>query len=198
MKRKTFIAALLVACLAITAAGSIAFFNAEETAYNVITTGTIDITINEWADLERTTSWDNDDHGTGVMPGQTVVKLAEVTNSGNSDAYVRVAVEKQLELDPDYEALLKGEAPDMSLIVIDIDENWEDGGDGFYYYKTPLAPGETTTPVFQEVTFAASMGNAYQNAVANVTIHAAAVQVRNNGTSAKDAAGWPAPMKPAE
>ena len=36
------------------------------------------------------------------------------------------------------------------------------------------------------------MGNEYQNATATVDVIAQAVQTANNGTSAADAAGWPA------
>lgn len=191
MKRKLLAVSLLIICAALMAAGSVAFFNAEGKAHNVITTGGVDIELNEWADVEKETPWENGTHGTGVMPGETVVKIAEVKNTGSSDAWIRVKVEKELNLDREYGALLGDKEPDMSKIEIVIGEDWEDGEDGFYYYNKPVKPGETTSPIFEEVAFDAAMGNEFQKATADVNVTAYAVQVANNGKSAMDAAGWP-------
>lgn len=50
MKRKLLIFSVLAICVAILAAGTIAFFNAEGKAHNVITTGGVGIAVQEWAD----------------------------------------------------------------------------------------------------------------------------------------------------
>ena len=52
MKRKLLIFSVLAICVAILAAGTIAFFNAEGKAHNVITTGGVGIAVQEWADEE--------------------------------------------------------------------------------------------------------------------------------------------------
>ena len=50
MKRKLLILSVLAICIASLAAGTIAFFTSEDKAHNVITTGSVEITVQEWAD----------------------------------------------------------------------------------------------------------------------------------------------------
>ncbi len=181
MKRKLLILSVLAICIATVAAGSLAFFTSEGKAHNVITTGGVEIAISEWADEERTVPFED---LTGAMPGATVTKIAEVKNTGASDAWVRVKVEKNI--------TLSGEGtPDTDLVELDLNTaDWTEK-DGYYYYTKALKPGETTTPVFTAVTFNAGMGNEYQNATATVDVSAQAVQTANNGDTVTDAMGWP-------
>lgn len=55
MKRKLFAGAVIAICLSLIAYGTLAYFTAEDTARNVITSGGIDIQLREWADKEKTT-----------------------------------------------------------------------------------------------------------------------------------------------
>ena len=50
MKRKLLILSVLAICIASLATGTIAFFTSEDKAHNVITTGSVEITVQEWAD----------------------------------------------------------------------------------------------------------------------------------------------------
>ena len=95
MKRKLLILSTLAICLAIFAAGTHAYFTAEHTAHNVITTGSVAIAVQEWADEEKTVPFEE---LTGVMPNTTVTKIAEIKNTGASEAWVRVKVEKNIVL----------------------------------------------------------------------------------------------------
>lgn len=181
MKRKLLILSVLVICVATLAAGSLAYFNAEDTAHNVITTGGITIEIQEWADEDRQTPFEDLD---GIMPDTSVTKVAEVKNTGGSEAWIRVRLNKTIEL--------KGEgAPDTSLVELDINTAFWTEKDGYLYYKEALKPGEVTEPIFTTVTFNKAMGNEYQNATAVVDVYAQAVQTANNGESALTAEGWP-------
>lgn len=183
MKRKLLILSVLVICVATLAAGTLAYFTSEGTAHNVITTGGVDITLQEWADEGKKTPFED---LTGIMPGMTVTKIAEIKNTGASEAWVRVKVEKNIQL--------KGEGevnPDLVELALDT-ANWTEK-DGYYYYNKALKPGEVTAPVFSAVTFNASMGNEYQNATATVDVYAQAVQTANNGKTALNAQGWPKP-----
>lgn len=182
MKRKLLVISLVAICVAILAAGTLAYFTAEDTAHNVITTGSVKIAIQEWADEAKTEPFED---VTGIMPGTTVTKIAEVKNTGASDAWIRVLVTKSIQLAGEGEA-----NPDLIELNID-SENWTLGEDGYLYYKTALKPGETTAPIFTTVTFNVEMGNEYQNATAKVDVAAQAVQSANNGESALEAAGWP-------
>ena len=182
MKRKLLILSVLAICLATLAAGTIAYFTSEGKAHNVITTGGVEIELREWADEARETPFED---VTGVLPGAEVVKIAEVEDTGASEAWIRVGVTKSIRLAGSGRA-------DLSLVSLDINTaDWTLGKDGFYYYNTALKPGEVTAPLFTAVTFADEMGNEYQNAAAAVDVAAQAVQTANNGASALDAAGWP-------
>ena len=186
MKRKLLAVAVTVICLSMMAYGTLAYFTAEDTAHNVITSGEIDIELQEWADAEKTTPFPEDEVS-GVMPGTEVTKIVEVKNTGANDAYIRVKVEKEFVLSEGVE----GET-DSGLMKIDFDETyWMLGEDGYYYYKEALKPGAVTEPLFASVSFDPSMGNIYQNSTAKVDVTAYAVQVANNGDSVMDAKGWP-------
>lgn len=188
MKRKILILSVLVICLAMIAAGSLAYYTADTKAHNVITTGNVDIELNEWANEERTEKFENQ---TGVMPGKDVTKIVEVKNVGTGSAWVCVQMfvdvyaenGKQLPTEP------------VKLDINDTDWTYQDG---YYYYNKPLAPGATTEPLFTTVSFDEQMGNEYQNAKAKIDITAIAVQSANNGETVLEATGWPsfAPPEP--
>ena len=181
MKKKLLILSLAAICLAITAIGTLAYFTSEGTAHNVITTGGVEIAVQEWADVEKTKPFED---LTGVMPNTTVTKIAEVKNTGASDAWVRVKVEKAIKLTGDG-------IPDVSMVQLDVNTTDWTEKDGYYYYTKVLKPGEVTAPIFTAVTFKPDMGNEYQNATATVDVAAHAVQTANNGDTVMDAKGWP-------
>mgnify|MGYP001632145638 FL=1 len=181
MKRKLLILSTLAICLAIFAAGTHAYFTAEGTAHNVITTGSVAIAVQEWADEEKTVPFEE---LTGVMPHTTVTKIAEIKNPGASEAWVRVKVEKNIVLKT------RNITPDTSLLEVTHNTaDWTEK-DEYYYYNKALKPGEVTAPIFTAVTFHVTMGNEYQDAAATVDVLAQAVQTANNGATVMDAQGW--------
>ena len=188
MKRKILIVSVLAICVAILAAGSLAYFTADTKAHNVITTGGVDITLNEWANEDRTEPFED---RTGVMPGAEVTKIVEVENTGSGSAWVRVQLTVELYSESE-------EQMDPKYVTLDINDTDWTYSEGYYYYNRALAPGETTVPLFTTVTFDKQMGNEYQNSTAYVEVKAGAVQSANNGTDALSAAGWPsfAPPEP--
>ena len=54
-----------------------------------------------------------------------------------------------------------------------------------------LETGASTDALFEEVLFATSMGNEYQNCETEILVTAQAVQFVNNGATVEEAAGWP-------
>ena len=181
MKRKLLILSVLAICIATLAAGTLAYFTSEGKAHNVITTGGVEIAVQEWADEDKQTPFED---LKGIMPGMTVTKIAEIKNTGASDAWVRVKVEKNIKL--------QGEGtPDTGLVELTLNTTDWTEKDGYYYYKEALKPGEVTAPIFTAVTFKPDMGNEYQNATATVDVVAQAVQTANNGATVMDAQGWP-------
>lgn len=182
MKRKLLILSVLAICIATLTTGTLAFFTSEGRAHNVITTGGVKIAVQEWADEGKEKPFQNLG---GIMPSMTVTKIAEIKNTGASDAWIRVKVEKNIQLQG------KG-TPDADLVELNLnDTDWTLGQDGYYYYNQALEPGEVTKPIFTAVTFNANMGNEYQKATASVDVSAQAVQKANNGATVMDAKGWP-------
>lgn len=194
MKRKTLFLAAIVVCIAIAATGTLAYFNAEDTAHNVITTGGVKIEVVEQM-KDGDTLVDFPEEGiSGVMPGASVSKIVQVKNTGASEAWIRIRVSMAIQGEDgsDLPLLLNNGDFAMSFTVMD---GWEDGGDGYYYYQKPVAADAMTDVLINEVHFALAMGNEYQNCTANILINAQAVQSANNaipdGGNVADVDGWP-------
>lgn len=190
MKRKIFSLALVIGLLAIAVGSTAAYFTTSETAHNVITTHKVNIDIQE-------TTIVADENGKieevpfgsvsfeHVMPTATVSKIVKVQMPKDSaTAWVRVKIEKNVTLADDT-------AGNTDYMMIDIEDGWEQGEDGWYYYEKPLKAEGITEPIFEKVQFSHAMGNNHQNAKANIVITAQAVQTANNGSTVMEAAGWP-------
>ena len=178
-KSKLVTIAILLILLSIAGTGTLAYFNDSITVHNEITTGNINIAINQVST-----------ESLAVMPGMAVDRPIVVTNDATSgNAWVRVKIEKQI-------VKADNSIGDDALIIMQYNNqnscntNWT-YQDGYYYYKTPLAANNTTVPLFDEIVFSPTMGNDYQNSTAAVTIYVQAVQTANNGKTVWEAAGWP-------
>ena len=188
MKRKLLLLSVMVICIAIAAAGTLAFFNGDATAHNVITTGKVGITVNEYSKYDPDERVKYENNQTGIMPGTTVNKIVVVSGEdGTADAWVRVKFTKSIQL----AAGKQGEV-NLGLIKLNTGANWIDGKDGWFYYNAPVKANQEAAPALLSVQFDATMGNTYQGATATVDVLAQAVQCANNGTSAQTASGWPA------
>lgn len=183
IKKRVALIATIVCCIAMVAAGSLAYFNAQETAKNVITTGALKMALHD----ETTDGKPFPEDGiSGVVPATTVDKKVYVENVGNVDMYVRIALDKVITPAKGSQAEL-----DFSNITLDIDSSKWTEKDGYYYYNRALKPGEKTEPLFTKVSFGAELGNDYMDAKVVIDVDAQAVQSKNNTDSALDAKGWP-------
>lgn len=171
MKKKIWILAVLSACFSLLGYTSYAYFTAEKTAVNVITSGDVEIELLEWADLDKTIPFPQKE-AVRVMPGMKVTKVVEVKNTGGHDAWVRIYLEQ-------------GEA------ALDINTTDWTKQDGYYYYNRPLEAGKTTEPLFSEVSFLKETGNGYQGEQVTIGVKVYATQRANNGETVLEAGGWP-------
>ncbi len=193
MKKKLLVISVAVACLAIAAAGTAAYFTAEEKAHNVITTGGVEIRLVERTEEDGELVPFPEGGIGGVMPGVIVPKIVMVENTGKSKAWIRVKVEIAIE-DAAGNALPTSFAAGASsepVIALSTLPGWQPSG-GYYYYETPLDAGGLTTALFEEVSFNALLGNEYQNCTATIIVTAQAVQQQNNAGTVLTATGWPA------
>lgn len=185
MKKKILLVAAMIACFAIAASGTLAYFTTEDTAHNVITSGGVNIELVEKTKGEDGTEVDFPPEGvTGVMPGASVSKIVSVKNTGENEAWIRVQVEAKI-------TSADGKELPVDVMNFEIGENWHMDFDRCFYYEKPVAAGESTDILFDTVTFAPEMGNEYQGCTANIEIKAQAVQTANNGSTVMEAAGWP-------
>lgn len=181
IRKKLVTSALLLLLLMMLGYSTIAYFTDRDVATNVITSGNIDI------ELQETTSDGSEFQDVlGVMPGQEVSKIVKVANQGDNEAYVRISLEQFIEL---ADGTVQTDV--ANLILLDVATDTWTEKDGYYYYNKPLASGETTEALFETVTFAVGMGNEYQNSKATIKVNVQATQVKNNGNSVFEAAGWP-------
>lgn len=201
MKLKKIIASLLIvaALCAVSIAGTLAYFTDEVTTRNVITSGNVAIVLNE----KTTGGLDFPAEGIdGVMPGSGVDKIVSVTNTGSGTAWIRVKVDTIIK-SADGEALPLQTEDGKDVVVLNFNDKAADETDkshkwfyvdGYWYYSVALKPGQTSSVLFDTVTFAPEMDNAYQGSEIQVEVSAQAVQVANNipeGGRIDKIAGWP-------
>ena len=180
LKRRFFACSILIICLSLIVQNTLAYFTAESTARNVITSGAIDITLSEGMIPGQADNTDN------IAPGDKISRIVTVTNH-DLPAYVRVKCDVTV-----YDA--GGNSLDSSdMILLNIDtQNWT-YRDGWWHYNHLLDSDETTVPLFTQILFSENAGNEYKNCTAAIHVKAQATQAANNGTDVFSAAGWPEP-----
>lgn len=186
MKKKILVCAFIALCLSIVAYGTTAYFTYEDTATNVIEMGNVKIELQELAIPDGGGEPVPFEDALDVLPGADVSKIVQVKNVGEKSAWIRISVDKSIILAEG----VTGDV-DLSLVTYDLNTEYWTEQDGYFYYNTALAAGETTQPLFTKVIFSNSMSNLYQYSKAVLTIDAQATQVANNGTTVFEAAGWP-------
>lgn len=207
MKKRIFIAAVLVLVISLAAYGTMAYLTAKETAHNIITAGSIQVELLDKTQPERTAGMEEDfsqwpdftavyPNGMAIMPGTEASKLVAVKKlEGSADCWVRVRIMDRM-------VLADGSLRELSAneVGMDLDlTHWIESADGWYYYRTPLtSENPTTAPLFTTVSFSAQgMGNEYQGASYSIEIEAQAVQSDHNTPSGDswtvdEIKGWPA------
>ena len=176
MKKRMLSLALMTIFISLMALGSAAYFTVEGRATNIITTGTVDMELEEMQLVgEEEVPYPEDKTITGILPSQKVSKIPYIVGvEGTQPFYTRVKV--------DITVLVDGEADEAGLEYIDLDydkTNWEQGADGWWYYKGEVKEKDRVA-LFTEVAFAPEMPNDYQNCTVKVAVSAQATQVKNN------------------
>lgn len=180
MKRKLLCIFGIAALLAVLAVGSYANYTAYATAENVITAGDVKL------ELEEKTADGSDfpADGVSILPGQTVSKIVTVKNVGSNPFYLRIKLTKRVD-----DVQLSAE----DCLHAGINETDWEYRDGYYYYKTVLAPDDVTAPLFSEVQIdVRNVDNRYLGKKLMLDVTAYAVQSANNGSDVWSAVGWPA------
>ncbi len=189
MKKRIAYLAMLCILLTMFMNSTLAYFTAEETARNVISSGAVAVELVE-KQLADNALADYPDGSISVMPGTEVSKIVSARNL-EEPAWLRMAYTVTI-LDAD------GEKMDITADelgqIMDLNEdslNWT-YSDGWWYYNQALAAGEESKPLFTRVLFSGpEMTDKYQSCVIAIDVVAQAVQQVHNGDTVMDAAGWP-------
>ena len=177
-----FIAIALTAIvLTLCTQDSLAYYSTIGKATNVVTSGGVQLQIHEKTDQGT----DFPEEGVYIVPGDIVSKEVSVENICEHPFYLRV----KLVYGVNSEAL---SAEDC--FKVNINEDYWQYVDGWYYYKGIVEPGAITPNVFTQVEIVGSkVDNQYLGKTLSLTVDAHAVQSENNpAQNAWEASGWPA------
>lgn len=111
-----------------------------------------------------------------IQPGDTYPKEVKVTNIKNAPFFVRVLVIPEVQSEEG--TLLPSEIG--KNIMVDIDNNWVLGEDGFYYYLKKVSEKEETTPVFKKVKLNKTYDPDYEKATMKIYLKSETVTSSGN------------------
>lgn len=174
-KLNFFIAGMLISAVGILySGGTLAYTAIHGATVNIVSTGSVAGKI-----VEQYETADN------VMPGTTVDKVVNISNTGELDILVRVKVEKAWGVRGADNNLIKDDSLNDDYIIIDCDTDMWVYRDGYYYYRGVLKRGETTAkPLFSSFSVDKDAGNEYKNKAADIDIHLECVQAASGGVTA--------------
>lgn len=192
MKKKILAIAVITICLAVLASNTLAFFIAEDETHNIISSGGVDIKIEEWQDVNGVLT-PFPEKAIEIMPNTTVSKIVNVRNL-EEKAYIRARFEIII-TKPDGSVIELSQEELSTLISVDVNgEGWvrKNGDDSWWYHAAAIGTNATTESFFTEVAFdGPNMTNEYRNCTVEIIVKAQGVQTANNGIYVLDAVGWP-------
>lgn len=186
-KKITWIAAasvLLMCC----AAPTIAFLTKQTETDNVITFGNVRLQLHETTlNEDRQEVEFEEETQTDITHTDRLSRIVRVENIGSQPVYLRVA----LSMSGIEEDGTTFKADDYVSYQLN-EKDWI-YDDGWYYYKTELAPDLTTEELMTEVIFndINEITEKYPGSEFKLNIDAQGVQSKNNGEDVTKAQGWP-------
>ena len=181
-KLKFLTIAFIAIVLTFNTQGTLAYYSTVGKATNVVTSGIIQFIIHEKTDQGT----EFPEQGVYIVPGDIVSKEVSIESDCEHPFYLRVKVVYGV----DSQELSADEC-----FKLNINEEYWQLVDGWYYYKGIVKPGETTPNVFSHVEIVGSkVDNNYLGKTLTLSVVAHAVQSENNpvnGTDTFAASGWP-------
>ena len=182
IKAKCTVVALVAIALTFLSQGTIAYYSTVGKATNVVTSGNIQFIIHEKTDAGT----EFPQEGVYIVPGDIVSKQVSVESDCRHPFYLRVKIVYGID---------SQELSAENCFKLNINEEYWELHDGWYYYKGIVNPGETTPNVFSHVEIVGSkVDNSYIGKTLTLTVKAHAVQSENNPISDGNtftASGWP-------
>ena len=182
IKMKIFVVALVAALMALFSTTTLAYYQTVGKATSVITSGNLRLLIHE----KTAAGTPLPEEGVYVVPGDIVSKEINVENACEHPFYLRVKIVYGV----DSKDLSAEECFRLNINP----DDWE-YHNGWYYYKSIVAPRETTKNVFSQVEIVgAKVDQSYIGKTLTLSVDAQAVQSENNPVSdgkIYTAFGWP-------
>ena len=183
IKMKIFVASLVAAMMAFISTSTLAYYSTVGKATNVVTSGNIQFIIHEMTDQGK----EFPTEGVYIVPGDIVSKKVSIESDCEHPFYLRVKMVYGVD---------SQELTAEDCFKLNINEEYWELHDGWYYYTGIVNPGETTPDVFSHVEIVGSkVDNSYLGKTLTLTVKAQAVQSENNPISDGNtytASGWPA------
>ena len=182
IKIKIFVVALVATLMTFISTSTLAYYSTVGKATNVVTSGNIQFIIHEMTDQGK----EFPKEGVYIVPGDVVSKKVSIESDCEHPFYLRVKM---------VYGVNSKELSSEDCFKLNINEEYWDFYDGWYYYKEVVDPGETTPDVFSHVEIVGSkVDNDYLGKTLTLTVKAQAVQSENNpitdGNTYTDS-GWP-------
>lgn len=189
MKKKILYIAAIIICLSLITGGTYAYYTTSDTARNVITSGGVEVAVVE-QQLVNGTLQPYPSQPIPVMPATKVSKIVSVQSTKQA-AWVRMNYTLTV-FDADGNKMdIPADELAQVIVIVPKTTDWTQK-DGWWYYNTAIASGETTKPLFEEVVFSGpNMDNKYQLCTVVIDVTAQAVQKANNKETVLEALGWP-------
>ena len=181
-KFKILVVALVALMMTFMSQTTLAYYSTIGKATNVVTSGNIQFIIHEKTDQGT----DFPEEGVYVLPGDIVSKRVTIENDCDHPFYLRAKI---------VYGASEQELSAEECFKLNINEEYWEEHDGWYYFKEIVEPGETTPHVFSHVeVVGAKVDNSYIGKTLLLTVKAQAVQSENNPLTdglTYTASGWP-------
>lgn len=180
MRRKVALTAAAVAMVGTLAVGgTLAWFTDTETATNVVTTGNVDIALNENGGDDGVANGDGLKYE-DVMPGDVFDKEVTIANEGN-DAYVRATIEVE-GIDMTGTEAIK--FMKNSEEVPELEWTYSEGvSTAIVEHEGIFMEGAEDWVIFDSIKVPEDWDNNYTNKTFNIKVTAEAIQAANIGTA---------------
>ena len=182
IKLKIFIVTLVAILVTMMGQASLAYYSTVGKATNVVTSGNIQFIIHETTDQGK----EFPEEGVYIVPGDIVSKKVTIESDCNHPFYLRVKMVYGVD---------SQELTAEDCFKLNINEEYWELHDGWYYYKGIVEPEQTTPYVFSHVEIVGSkVDNSYLGKTLTLTVKAQAVQSENNPIADGNtytASGWP-------
>ena len=183
IKIKIAVVALMAIVISLISQGTLAYYQTTGKATNVVTSGSIQFKIHETTDQGNAFP----EEGVYIVPGDIVSKKVTIESDCDQPFYLRVKMIYGID---------STELTAEDCFKLNINEEYWELHDGWYYYKGIVEAGETTPQVFSHVEIVGSkVDNSYLGKTLELTVKAQAVQTKNNPITDGNtytATGWPA------